>query len=447
MSNQIKKRERNAIIKALASGVVPPTGLQYIAVGRERELDSFTNDIDDIAEGGTAFRLVVGEYGSGKTFFIYFVKNIAIQKDLVTINADLGPNTKIYTSTGPSLLYRKLIASACTREYKNGGALRSILENFITRAKKIAQEKFIDINYVIDDLLRSVNDLSMGSDFARVIKVYWHSYQLGNSEKMESALKWLRGEYDRKSQAKTELGVSSIIEGKSFYESIKLFAVMVKQAGYKGLLVCLDEIVNLYKITNSVSRKSNYELVLHMLNDTLQQGNNHNIGFIMGGTPECVTDEKRGLYSYDALKTRLYENSIAQENKLIDCNSTILRLNNLIEEDIIILLKKVQAVFYSFNEQNYVLSEEDIINYLKHCSSKIGDEIFLTPRNTIKAFVNLLSTLQQNPESNLQSLLNGVDIIKEQPETELGQMMQNRSVFTHTNDVIPEEDVFASLKL
>lgn len=446
MIKQIKVKERDTIIQSLKSGVVPRIGLQHIQVGRKDELSSFIKDIDTISEGGTSFRFVIGEYGSGKTFFMQLVKSIALEKGLVTIHADLSPNKRLHGSDGQArTLFSELIVSASTRTKQDGNALANILERFISTARESAEQNGKSVSDVIHLQLKELKDYVGGYDFAKVVSKYWDGYDAGDDNLKDCALRWLKAEYTTKTDALRDLDVRTFISDASFYDSLKLYAVLVRQAGYKGLLVCLDEMVNLYKIANSVSRKSNYEEILRMLNDSLQ-GSFSNIGFVMCGTPEFMTDGNRGLYSYEALKSRLSENAFAKQLGVTDYNSVALRLSNLTQEEMLILLKNLRHVYAGGDKDNYLVPDEALISFLMHCSKKIGDSYFRTPRNTIKGFLDLLSTIEQYPSFKWDDIIEQIEVVEDVETTEIGA--QSDPVNIGIQPCLPENDEqFASFKL
>ena len=444
MSRPIKAKERETIIQSLKSGVVPRAGLQHIQVGRSEELKSFIKDIDTISEGGTSFRFVIGEYGSGKTFFLSLVRSIALEKGLVTMHADLSPTKRLHGSDGqPRLLLADMIGNLSTRTKQDGNALQNIIERFISNAKEDASSTGKNTYEIISEKLNELNDYTGGYNFITVIKKYLEAYESGNSDLMNSVLKWLKAGYTTKTETFKDLGIREFISDASFYNTLKLYSVLVRKAGYKGLLICMDEMVNLYKIPNSVSRKANYEEILSMLNNTLQ-GSFSNIGFIMCGTPEFLTDNIRGLYSYEALRSRLSENSFSKQLGVTDYNSVVLRLASLTKEELYLLLTNLRHVFAGGNEANYLVPDDALISFLNHCANKIGESYFRTPRTTIKSFLDLLSILEQYPNYKWSDLIESVDV---QPDIEPSQvetiLEKKTTKIASSND----DDCFTSFKL
>lgn len=411
--NQLRPRERDAIIQSLRAGVTPRTGLQHIQVGRVQEVKALYKDIERISDGSSAFRLVIGDFGSGKSFFLQLIRAIALKKGLVTIHADLSPDRRLHATSGQARnLYAELMRNLSTRTKPDGNALTSVVERFITEARKQANATGATVDAVIEDRLSHLSELVGGYDFAKVISAYWHGYENDNEQLKSDVVRWLRGEFTTKTDARNALGVRTIVDDASVYDHFKLLSLFVRQAGYAGLLVNLDEMVNLYKLSSQRARVSNYEQILRMLNDCLQ-GSAEYIGFLLGGTPEFLLDPRKGLYSYEALHSRLSENSFARAAGVIDYSATTLHLANLAPEELLILLRNLRHVFAGGDTAKYLVPDEALNAFLAHCSKRIGDAYFRTPRNTIKAFVDLLAVLEQSPQTQWTQLLDQVHVDEE----------------------------------
>ena len=409
----IRPRERSAIIQSLRAGVTPRIGLEYIQVGRVNEVKALIEDLDNIEQGGSAFRIIIGDFGAGKSFFLQLIRYIALEKGMVVINADMSPDRRLFASNGQARnLYKELARNLATRAHPEGNAMIPLVEKFITEQRRIADAEGKDVERVIKDKLNSLSELVDGYNFAQVIATYWKAYNEGNEDLKNNVIRYLRGEYTSRADARRDLGVRAIVEDNNVYDHIKLLARFVTQAGYKGLLVNLDEVVNLYKLPSQRARSSNYEQVLRILNDCLQ-GSAESLGFLLGGTPEFLMDQRKGLYSYEALHSRLAENTFAQIANVVDYHSPILMLQNLSPEEIYVLLCNIRNVFAGGNKDKYILPDEALKAFLEHCSKNIGDAYFRTPRNTIKAFVDLLSIVEQNPDLSWQSLIGNIKIDSE----------------------------------
>ena len=412
----IRLKDRDAVIQSLRAGVVPRTGQHLIQVGRVREIESLLRDIDLITEGGSTFRLVIGEYGSGKTFFLNLVRAVALEKKLVTVNADLNPDRRLYSTGGQARsLYAELMRNLSTRTKPDGGALAGIVEKFVASTINEAKSSGMSPETVIHKKLENLSEMVNGFDFAAVISAYWRGFEGGNEQLKADAIRWLRGEFTSKTDARSALGVRTIVDDSSYYDQLKLFARFVRLAGYAGLLVNLDEMVNLYKLANTKSRNSNYEQILRILNDSLQ-GTSEGMGFVLGGTPEFLLDTRRGLYSYSALQSRLAENTFAREG-LVDFSGPVMRLSRLSQEDFLVLLEKLRFVYASGDPEKYLLPDEALLAFMEHCYHRIGDMYFRTPRNTITAFINLIAVLEQNPGTDWKKLLGQVDVHPDQGDS------------------------------
>ena len=405
----IKPKERDTIIQALSAGVVPRVGLPYIQVGRAAEIAALLRDVDRIADGGAAVRFVIGEYGAGKTFFANLIRLIALERKCVTVHADLAPDRRIHASGGQArALYSEAVRNMATRTKPEGGALAGVVERLVTDAVKEAGERQVSVENVIDQKLAPIQEFVGGYDFATVLKAYWRGSENSDEGLKVSALRWLRGEFSTKTEARQALGVRTIIDDDSVYDSLKSLACLTKVAGYAGLLVMFDEMVNIYKLQSSQSRNQNFEQILRIVNDSLQ-GNTANIGFVMCGTPEFLMDTRRGLYSYEALQSRLAENRFAAGG-LVDLSGPIIKLQSLTPEDLLVLLSNIRMVFAAGEPSRFLVPDEALTAFMDHCNRRIGEAYFRTPRTTVKAFVQMLAVLDQNPGAKWQELLGDVQI-------------------------------------
>jgi P-loop Domain of unknown function (DUF2791) len=420
----IRPKERDSILQSLRAGVVPRIGLHLVQVGRAQEVESIVNDIERICDSGSSIRFIIGEYGAGKTFFLHLIRTVAIEKNVVTAHADLTPDRRIQATGGQARnLFAELMRNVSTRTKPDGGALASIVERFISSAISESKEKSLTVESVINSRLAQLTEMVGGYDFAQVIASYWKAFDTGNDLLKNSAIRWLRAEFTTKTDARSALGVRTIIDDSNVYDYLKLMSLFIRLAGYNGLLIGLDELVNLYKLANTQARNSNYEQILRILNDSLQ-GISVGLGFILCGTPDFLMDTRRGLFSYQALQSRLAENSFAKSAGVVDQSGPVIRLPNLTQEDLYVLLTKLRHIYSSGQQDKYLVPDEALTAFMTHCSKKIGDAYFRTPRTTIRAFIDMLYVLEQNKNITWKDLLEGIKIEK---DTDL-----------HQDDVIDE---------
>jgi hypothetical protein len=405
MTQPIRPRERDAIVASLRAGMVPRVGQQHIQVGRAAEVRAAVRDVDRIADGGAGCRFVIGEYGSGKTFFLHLVRSIALERRLVTVHADLSPDRRLHAGSGQARgLYAELMANMATRARPDGGALATVVERFVTGALGEGG----DPAEAIRSRLTSLTELTGGYDFAAVVGAYWRGYDSGDEQLRSDAVRWLRGEFTSRIDARTALGVRTIVDDGTFYDHLRLMARFIRLAGFTGLLVCLDEMVNLFKITSAAARNANYEQVLRIVNDTTQ-GSVAHLGFLFGGTPEFLLDPRRGLFSYPALASRLAPNRFAGVDRA-DHSGPVLRLGSLTPEDVLVLLTKLRHVYAAGDPARHLVPDEALTAYMAHCSERLGDAYFRTPRETIRGFLDLLAMLEQHPGLQWSDLIGKVDL-------------------------------------
>lgn len=411
---KIPKRIASAVINSLKGGVVPRIGLPYIAVGRENEINALLHDVDIIADGGAAFRFIVGKYGSGKSFLLQTIRNYVMDRNFVVLDADLSPERRLQGTKGQGLAtYKELIRNMSTKTRPEGGALTLILDRWISGVQnETAAESGLSpddprfsalVEKKIFAVINSLNEMVHGFDFARLLTLYYRSYINGDDEKKSMVVKWFRGEYTNKTEARAELGVNIVITDDDWYEYIKLFAFFLKQAGYSGMLVLIDELVNIYKIPNGITRQYNYEKILAMYNDALQ-GKARYMGIIMGGTPQCVEDTRRGIYSYEALRSRLAEGRFGREG-VKDMLAPVIRLSPLTYEEMLVLVEKLADIHAGLFDYERTLTQDDLIDFIKIEYGRIGADTNITPREVIRDFIELLDIIYQNPSVKVKELL------------------------------------------
>nr|WP_154893398.1 ATP-binding protein [Paenibacillus xylanexedens] len=411
---KIPKRLTTALVNSLTAGVVPRIGLEQIAVGRKPEVDAILRDLDNIAEGGAAFKLITGRYGSGKSFLLQMIRNYAMDREFVVADADLSPERRLVGTKGQGLAtYRELMTRLSTRTRPDGGALEPILQKWIAALQQQTMQNQglrpddpalpSEVEQQIYAVTNEMQNLVHGFDFAKVLASYWNGYKLGDDDRKQAALRWLRGEYATKTEAKKELAVGVIIDDDNWYDYFKLWSEFTARIGYKGLLLFIDEAVNLYKITNSISRQSNYEKLLTMFNDTMQ-GKAEHLGIFVGGTPQFVEDERRGLFSYEALRSRLIDGRYAAR-EYANYTGPILKLAMLSHEEILILLQKLRQIHALHFGYGASLTDEDLVDFMQTAVNRLGADELLTTREVVRDFMDVLHTLHQNPEVTYAQLL------------------------------------------
>ena len=407
MVANVPKRTLNTLMYAISSGVVPRRGLEYIAVGRKKETQTFVNDLDDTADGGGAFRFISGRFGNGKSFMTQMVRNYAMDKGFVVMDADLAINRRITGSKGEGVnTYRELVKNTAYRTRPEGGAVEPILQEW---AESLCDElggrdavTLDGVRHIVRQKTADMASMQYYRDFATVLSQYVYSYLTDQED--DPAIRWLKGEYDLKSNVRKDLGVSTLVDDSDWYEIIKLWTRLFVTLGYKGMVVFLDEAVVLYKLQNKVSRSNNYERLLTMFND-IMQGKSSYLSMYVCGTPEFIQDPNRGLYSYEALKSRLV--SGRYETGYDNYLGPVINLRPLSNEEIFVLLRTVKGL----HEQRYGytsdIDDRKLEIYLKTVLSGSVSSSMLTPREITRDLISLLDTLHQNPQATFEQLVQG----------------------------------------
>ena len=412
MASQVPNRIANILINALKGGVVPRVGLEYITVGRTQEINAILHDIEMIEDGSASFRFIVGKYGSGKSFLLQTIRNYATAKGFVVVDADLSPERRFAGTKGQGLAtYKELIQNLSTKSKPDGQALPLILEKWITGIQATVKADSNASGDEFDDLVErqiyavasSLEGMVNGFEFAKAVVTYWKAYRQDDTAMKSNVLKWFRGEYPSRKEAKDDLGINFIVTDESWYDFLKIFAAFLVGAGYKGMLVVIDELVNIFKIPNSITRANNYEKILTMYNDVLQGKASH-IGFLMGGTPQCIEDKYKGVFSYEALRSRLSEGHFATAD-IKDLSAPIIRLSMLSQEEMYILVEKLLNIHAGLYHYTPSLSHDELVYFLTVEYNRVGATTHITPREIIRDFIELINILHQNPTKSVPEIL------------------------------------------
>lgn len=436
---KVPRRIAQTVMNSLKGGVVPRIGLPYITVGRKNEIDALLHDIEVISEGGASFRFIVGRYGSGKSFLIQTIRNYAMDRGFIVCDADLSPERRLYGTKGQGLAtYRELIGNLSTKTKPEGGALTLVLDRWISAVQTQAlQETGLSpddpaltkaVDRRIYAVTSAVSELVHGFEFAKLLSMYYHSYMSGDDETKMKVIRWFRGEYAYKREAKEDLGINIIITDDDWYEFLKIFAVFFRLAGYAGMMIMIDELVNLYKIPNSITRQYNYEKLLAMYNDTLQ-GKAQYLGIIMGATPQALEDRRRGIYSYEALRSRLSEGKFSKPGAR-DLLAPVIRLDPLTPDEMVVLCEKLADMHAGLYKYDRRITTGELADFIKLEYGRIGADQNITPREVIRDFIELLDLLYQHPDMHPQELMQSDEFTYTKSEAVSGRTDEQFAEFT-----------------
>jgi hypothetical protein len=433
MALKLKAKETVAIINSLSAGVVPRIGVQHITVGRKLEIEAFTSALDDVKNGHSMVKFWIGDFGSGKSFMLHLLNIVAAKQKFVVANADFTPENRLYSNDGKAVaLYSSIMDNIAIQIKPEGGALSTLLDKWIEQVVTItAQINNIPITEIRDEcyfsliqknIMQTVNEVTDtgGFDFGVVVIKYYEGYIKNDELLRRCALKWLKGEYKTKTEARQDLGVREIINDLNYYDMLKNFTRLFVSMGYSGFIINLDETINLYKISTSTARAKNYEKILTIFNDCFQ-GKVSNLFINFAGTKDFLENERRGLFSYDALKTRLETNKF-ETIEYRDLAQPVIKLKPLTHNEIFVLLNKLKEIFELNFATEIDLNKEDIQLFMEEMFNKPGADEFLTPREVIRDFLHILSILRQNPDVNKTNLISDIQIQDEKILNEIEEL-------------------------
>jgi Predicted ATPase len=412
----VPKRILASLLASVSAGVVPRSGAPYIAIGRNDEIAALLTDLEQINDGGGAMRFLIGRYGSGKSFLMQLVRGFALERNFITADADLSPERRLCGSSGSGVAtYRELVRNLASKTSPDGGALPVIITRWLSRLQSDVASSGISVDdplfektlsAKIHETIKSLEFQVGGFDFAIVLTQYYKAHRDGDDDKRSACMRWLRGEFPTKTEARNAIGISigSVIDDDNWYDYIKLISVFARKIGYRGLVVFIDECVNLYKITNRISRENNYEKILSMFNDTLQ-GKAEGLMLVLGGTPQFLEDSRRGLFSYEALRSRLCDGKF-DSGQYRNLMSPVIRLRRLSDDELLALivrLTKLHSQYYTWDTAR--VTSEDMVSFLKICLNRAGADTMVTPREIIRDYMTVLNIICQNDSAVFASVV------------------------------------------
>jgi hypothetical protein len=426
MIENLKPKEATAIINSLVGGVVPNIGLQHITVGRSQEIQAVVSALEDVKKGHSMMKFWIGDFGSGKSFILHLLNTLALKQKFVVTGADFTPDNRLYSNDGKALaLYSALMDNISILTKPEGGALPVLLEKWIDQViVKTAEENTIALTEIREEkylaliqnaLMKTINEITeTGSfDFGMVVMKYYEGYIKDDENLRRNALKWLKGEYRTKTEARQDLGVREIINDLNFFDMLRNFGKLFVQIGYSGFMINLDEAINLYKISMASMREKNYEKILTLYNECFQ-GKTQHLFINIAGTKEFLENERRGLFSYQALKSRLIANRFEQDS-IRDFAQPVIKLLPLNPNELFVLLQKLRAIFDFHYQTKSEITDGEIHQFMEEMFNKPGASEFLTPREVIRDFLNILNILRQNPGVNKSILFGEITIRNERP--------------------------------
>lgn len=420
MEKRIPRKTYRNIMNSLGGGTVPKEGLGYITVGRSQEIDSLLRDTEVIQDGGATFRFVVGDYGSGKTFLLQTIKEYCVKNDFIVAEVDLSPDRSLIGTSKKQkglATYRELMANVSNKANQSGRALSKVIESWVNKMFERAAIELssnptgeTNIERIAENLMlqdcAKLQTLAYGFEFSQALKLFWKASRTADmNEKLtgqESVLRWFRGEFTTNQESKRELGINATVQDENWFDYVILWAQFFVLAGYKGFIVLIDEMVNIYKAASKVTRQNNYEKMLLMYNSCLQ-GKAENLGIIMGGIPMSIYDKNRGVFSYEAMRSRL-STGVYQDPSIINMMTPIIKVLPLTKEEMYVLLEKLASIHSELYEYEMVITEDEMMDFVKLAYLK-RETSFITPRTMIRDFIQILDVKKQNPDKGVRDIL------------------------------------------
>ena len=406
---QTVEAEARRIINALKTGVIPDTDLDLLCVGRERMLKEFKRCIDMVEEGGSCVKFLSGEYGSGKSFMLSKVQQLALKRNFAVSRIQISRNTHLNNT---DVFYYSIMHHLCTKSNTGGNAgfeelFNLWLERLKTNPSRDAATR------EIRDTVSSLNNYN--SAFARAFLTYIKARIAQDSELSDAAAAWIKGEKNLPAAVKARFDVKGDIDKSNSMDSLKAFIHLLKLTGSNGLVILVDELELVMSLRVDI-RKGCYENLRYII-DSCGENSFGNCMFVFAGTETIFEDPEKGIKTYQALDQRLGETSSKGNQGIYDMRQTVITLQKLDNEDLQSLTNRIVQLHQTACDWKPKISSEAARNWtLLTLSKEKGTGQPINTRAFIIKLVEILDILEQNPGYNLYNTelkmlnRNGVDM-------------------------------------
>lgn len=377
------------ILNALRMGVIPEGSIGSFMVSRDAEQREIDNYIEGVASGESRVKFIRGAYGSGKTFLLKYMTEMALENNFIVANVPIHSGfgfskfDGVYTNMMSNLIVKhgsesstsfEMIFDDWIGELRSGGNLSSATQNIY----KVIQE-LADYN----------------SSFASVLLVYIRALINRDYELTSTAASWIKGDKNMPFHLKKKLNVKGSIDRENALDIFKGFVRMVHLLGYSGLIIAFDEAEVMMQQRADIRLKA-YSNIRQLI-DSAGAGEFANAGFMFAGTDEFFEDEEKGLKSYQAIYQRLGEN-LGGGKRLDNARQPVINIEAFTKNDYKLLSEKVLAV----HEDGFGYVFEGDIDHLVNltmleCTKQLQGKV-LTTRVYLKKFIELLDLMQDNPD-------------------------------------------------
>lgn len=387
------------IIDSLRNGTVPAEGTENIAVGIDEELTEIQDQIERTREDKSAFKFIIGDYGSGKTFFSTSVREMAYDKKFVVSSVVISQETPLHKFEE---LYRKIMEGMRTSENKKIPAFNFILEEWLLNIEdKVIEiegldpyedsKKFqIEMNKRINEELMIVG--SIAASFANAIRAFYKAKYEGDTVLAQGAVAWLKGDNVR-AELKSKLGVIGTITRENSFEFFRALLQMIKTAGYEGLMIILDEVETVQKLVRKDMRSAAYENLRFFIDES-DRNSFPSCFFLYTGTTDLMESEK-GFKSLEPLYQRI---KVEREkgDKFKNLRQPVMFLDGLNRDrlyEVACRVRNIHGQVYSWMP-NDKLTDDFIKRLINDMTLGFGGEINIGPRGFLRTLIDILDKSQ-----------------------------------------------------
>ena len=403
MTQEITPRRRREVINALRVGTVPQSGLDVLAVGLGKFETAIDEELADVAAGGSMFKAVRGEYGSGKTFFSRWLVERARKEGFATSEVQISetetPLHKLET------VYRRITENLTTAEFP-ASAFREVvdgwfyaLEQDVLAAGTINEHDSEALVAAVDSLLELrlavVHDTAPA--FAQALRGYRAAVVKGDIPQAEGLLSWLAGQPHVAASVRRSAGVRGELDHFGAFGFLQGMLAILRDSGYSGLVIVLDEVETLQRVRGDVRDKALN--ALRQLVDEVHSGRFPGLYLLITGTP-AFFEGTQGVQRLAPLAQRLSVD-FTTDPKFDNARAAQIRLPGFTQNSLDELGRRVRDLYAQGSDPRVLdLVDDAYISELGQAvTGRLGGKVGVAPRIYLKKLVaDVLDRVDQHAE-------------------------------------------------
>ncbi len=387
------KHSLQHIINALKNGVVPQYGIEYLCVGRDKQLQEIIRGFNLIKENSGVVKIVSGEYGSGKTFFLQRMKLEALRNNFIVSSIKINQGFRL--NHLQHLYYNIMHNLSILEESERDTSFEDIFDKWITKLQDMPSNM---ASAEIEKILHALEKYN--ASFSRAITSYIRARINNDKELSATIASWLTGEENIPYHLKAKFDVIGKVDKINALDFLKAFIKLAKIVGYNGIVILVDELELVMNERIDIRCKA-YENIRYIIDECTIGELNH-IMFVFTATNDLLSDSEKGIMSYEALYQRLGNPVDKNNSALSDMRQPILRLPKLSDEDFMKITTNMYEIYKEVYNIKPSISIESIMNWALYMYKEVEPDMKeINLRKFVMKVIEVFDIIEQHPDNTL----------------------------------------------